>query len=339
MKMLTDCVQSDASNASQLKRKGGVVMDEYTFKKLNQVIKQLISDGKRKFAIYPFGKRGLELKELLNTRYGIEECGIIDNELSKLNDNGMIISVEEIQNKLDDDVLILLASDNPDSYNIIREQIYRVLPFERVIDVLSRSLVHDPLMYNVQPEWQKPRIGTLEMAAREIIRNNVEGSLAEVGVFKGDFSKEIVKLLPNRKMYLFDTFEGFDERDIEKNDQYIIDFQNDEETFKDTSVEMAVNNIGRYNYLEVRKGYFPETTQGLENEKFAFVSLDTDLYKPIKAGLEFFWYKMSRGGYIFVHDYTWGRVGDAVREFAKEYHTGYVPITDYCHSVIFVKSY
>ena len=38
-------------------------------------------------------------------------------------------------------------------------------------------------------------------------------------------------------------------------------------------------------------------------EKFAFVSLDTDLYKPTLAGLEFFWPRMSKGGFIFIHDF------------------------------------
>lgn len=41
----------------------------------------------------------------------------------------------------------------------------------------------------------------------------------------------------------------------------------------------------------IKKGYFPESIQNdenLKNEKFCFVSLDPDLYKPILEGLEFF---------------------------------------------------
>ena len=34
------------------------------------------------------------------------------------------------------------------------------------------------------------------------------------GVFRGEFASKINKCFPNSKLYLFDTFEGFDERDV-----------------------------------------------------------------------------------------------------------------------------
>lgn len=33
------------------------------------------------------------------------------------------------------------------------------------------------------------------------------------------------------------------------------------------------------------------------------MNLDTDLYQPIYAGLEFFWPKMNKGGVVMIHDY------------------------------------
>ena len=44
-----------------------------------------------------------------------------------------------------------------------------------------------------------------------------------------------------------------------------------------------------------KKGYFPESAHGID-EKFAFVSLDLDLYKPTLEGLRFFYPKMIKGG-------------------------------------------
>jgi O-methyltransferase len=38
----------------------------------------------------------------------------------------------------------------------------------------------------------------------------------------------------------------------------------------------------------VRKGYFPETAEDLEDE-FVFVSIDADLYEPIYNGLCYFY--------------------------------------------------
>lgn len=53
---------------------------------------------------------------------------------------------------------------------------------------------------------------------------------------------------------------------------------------------------------EIRKGYFPETTEGIE-DKFFFVNLDLDLYQPTLSGLEWFEERMMKGGIILIHDY------------------------------------
>ena len=62
---------------------------------------------------------------------------------------------------------------------------------------------------------------------------------------------------------------------------------------------MALVNILYRTNTVVIEGYFPETTVGLEDERFAFVSLDTDLYKPIYEGLKFFYPRLNPGGIIF----------------------------------------
>ena len=47
--------------------------------------------------------------------------------------------------------------------------------------------------------------------------------------------------------------------------------------------------------------------------------LDADLYKPTRAGLEFFYPRMSKGGYIFLHDYTSSESNYAVSRAADEF--------------------
>jgi len=59
------------------------------------------------------------------------------------------------------------------------------------------------------------RNATLELISKEINRYNVEGSAAELGVYKGNFAMQINYFLPDRKLYLFDTFEGFDSRETQ----------------------------------------------------------------------------------------------------------------------------
>lgn len=139
------------------------------------------------------------------------------------------------------------------------------------------------------------------------------------------------RFMPDRTLYLFDTFTGFDGRDIDENEEKLSYKFRRKNSLDDTNVELALSNIAYRANTVVRKGYFPDTAQGLEKEKFAFVSLDTDLYKPILSGLEFFWPRLSPGGTIFVDDLRHSEllgVRKAVIEFCKKESIGYVSLPD-----------
>jgi len=58
------------------------------------------------------------------------------------------------------------------------------------------------------------RVSSLVLIANEIYDKNILGNVAELGVFKGNFAGIINRVFPDKKLYLFDTFEGFDKRDI-----------------------------------------------------------------------------------------------------------------------------
>ena len=182
------------------------------------------------------------------------------------------------------------------------------------------------------------RSAILELCAQEILERNINGEIAEVGVYKGDFALKLSKLFPKRKLYLFDTFEGFDERDIALDRK----FSNaKKETFADTSVDLVSKKIP-HNILAIRKGYFPDTLISDDyKQQFAFVSLDTDLFKPIYDGLSFFYPRLVKGGYIFVHDYNnteYAGCKEAVNKYIQENNiTTIVPISDGWGTLIIVK--
>ena len=127
----------------------------------------------------------------------------------------------------------------------------------------------------------------------------IPGHIAEVGVFKGTTARLFHSLLPDKKILLFDTFTGFDERDI----------KNQNETSKassggwEVSFQRVKEYLGNSELIELYPGYFPETTQGIESKvNYALVHLDADLYNPQLAGLEYFYPKISPGGVLIVHD-------------------------------------
>ena len=53
------------------------------------------------------------------------------------------------------------------------------------------------------------RYRTFEFVAKEILQDKVEGAVAELGVFRGTFASLINEIFKEKRMYLFDTFEGF----------------------------------------------------------------------------------------------------------------------------------
>jgi O-methyltransferase len=140
------------------------------------------------------------------------------------------------------------------------------------------------------------RYATLGLAVARVLREEIPGAFAEVGVWRGETSAFVHRLAPERRYYLFDTFEGFPSRDLPAG---AVD-----ERFRDTSVEAVRRRVGSSPNVVLRPGYVPETLAGLEDERFAFVLLDLDLYDPTYASLEFFYPRMSPGAYLVVHDYN-----------------------------------
>lgn len=78
----------------------------------------------------------------------------------------------------------------------------------------------------------------------------------------------------------------------------------------------------------------------LTNEKYAFVSIDVDLYEPMYKGLYYFYENLNYGGYIMLHDYNnkgYSGVKVALRKFSEERKAPYFPICDSWGSAVIMK--
>jgi len=182
------------------------------------------------------------------------------------------------------------------------------------------------------------RVSTLELIAHEIRSRGVAGACAELGVFRGHFASRINEFFPDRTLYLFDTFDGFcaDQVDADKARGYV----HTEQDFSSTKLESVLVRMPNRNRCVPRVGRFPGTACGLENERFAFVSLDPDLFEPTYAGLQFFFPRLSDGGSILVHDYNddlYAGVRAAVDRFLSENRCAFVPVSDHYGSALIVK--
>lgn len=203
---------------------------------------------------------------------------------------------------------------------------------------LTKSLSYfDKSNHCLEPNLDFVRTSTLELCANEIKLKKLEGNIAEVGVYKGNFAMKLNLVFPEKTLYLFDTFEGFDVKDvaIEKEKNY----STSEQDFSDTSVDSVLNKMPNRNKCIVKKGFFPETAEGLE-ENYCFVSLDPDLYKPIYDGLVYFYPRLTRGGYIFIHDFNnegYKGARQAVIDFCNKFNIGFTPIPDNSGTAIITK--
>ncbi len=183
------------------------------------------------------------------------------------------------------------------------------------------------------------RVCSLQAVAEEIYTKSVPGSVAELGVYQGDFAKHISAAFPDRTLYLFDTFAGFHDKDRE------VDtgggFSSAAEDFSDTTVDLVLKKMEHPEKVTIRAGYFPESVQDSEKkDSFAFVSIDTDLYKPIYEGLQFFYPRLARGGFIFLHDYNsndYPGVKAAVRKYCEEEGINCFPLVDPCGTAVITK--
>ena len=163
------------------------------------------------------------------------------------------------------------------------------------------------------------RMRCFELVVKEIKKRNVPGSVAEVGVFRGEFAQYISAAFPERNCYLCDSFDGFDTIEADSEMQKNNATKAFVEAYKDTSEQIVMKRMPYKDRVIIRKGFFPDTMIEVD-EIFAFVSIDMDFENSIYEGLKYFYPRLSKGGYIFVHDYNSSLYGveKAVDRYEKE---------------------
>lgn len=183
------------------------------------------------------------------------------------------------------------------------------------------------------------RVGIMRLIAEQINSLGIPGDVAELGVYRGDFARLINAAFRERRIHLFDTFEGFAPQDIavERENGYSLADVGD---FGGTAKDAVDKRLFYRDKAVFHKGFFPDTFNACRDLGFAFVSLDADLYSPTAAALPLFWDRLSPGGVIMVHDYNstqFRGVRKAVDDFCKEQGILPLPICDLHGSAILRK--
>lgn len=148
--------------------------------------------------------------------------------------------------------------------------------------------------------------------------SNLDGDVAEVGVYTGGSAKIIADYLywmgSTCKVHLFDTFQG-----IPKVDN--IDSNIFRKSLFTSDYYKVKSYLECYPNIEIYPGLFPKTGKCVKDKKISFVHIDVDTYQSTFDSLEFFYHKMVNNGIMLIHDYsTVPGVKNSVDDFCRLYN-------------------
>lgn len=199
----------------------------------------------KRIAIFGAGQAGAMVRTWLPARQ--ELLCFIDNDKEKqgkMPDGLPVLSLEEALRLQPEE--IILAILNAEAERMILKQIEET-GFTGTCTCLGSIR-----------ELQDVRLSALRLQAREIEAWKIPGDVAELGVYQGAFAAEINRLFPERRLWLFDTFEGFHARDLAIEAERT-GVKTQRRSFSDTTIELVRSRLPHPEMARFIKGYFPES--------------------------------------------------------------------------------
>lgn len=153
---------------------------------------------------------------------------------------------------------------------------------------------------------------------------HLDGDVVECGVWRGGSARllreEILRDAADKKLYLFDSFEGMAAVDSEQDRHSVGDFQDTSLDHVQAFVAGAEGDDPK-GVAVFRKGWIPDTFKGLSKIKICFAHIDLDLYQSILDSLNFVYPRLAGRGVIVFDDYGFAScpgARQAVDEFFRD---------------------
>lgn len=180
------------------------------------------------------------------------------------------------------------------------------------------------------------RTKNIDQMVKYVINNNIPGDMIDIGVYEGYSSKLLIENLircksTDRKIYLYDTFEGMPLPTEEDGEKIIkIHKQETNNSLVNSSkwargtLEGVQKHIQKLKYPKEKihyvKGMVEDTLPNHKHKQIAYLRLDTDFYSSTKVELKYLYPYISPGGVIIVDDYDSKFIGctRAVHEYFDE---------------------
>jgi O-methyltransferase len=132
----------------------------------------------------------------------------------------------------------------------------------------------------------------------------VPGAAAEIGSYRGGSAYFIANAFTQFTggevpMHVFDTFEGHPADAVTEHDPFQTAGR-----FQRTTYDRVRKFLRPFAQLQIHKGDVLQMLPGLAESVYRLVHIDTDLYEPTVACLDYFGGRMSPGGVIVLDDYA-----------------------------------
>jgi O-methyltransferase len=164
------------------------------------------------------------------------------------------------------------------------------------------------------------RLRVIAKSIEKIDAEGIEGDIVECGVWKGGVVILARLLSPNRKVWLYDTFNGManlSEFDTTK-DGYVMPEGKAAVSQYEVARNLAETYTLHHDRIRFVEGRVEDTLLDRNNlpEKIALLHLDTDWYHSTKIELIVLWPRLTKGGVLIVDDYGhWKGSRKAVEEY------------------------
>ena len=182
------------------------------------------------------------------------------------------------------------------------------------------------------------RMFSLYQAVEYVLKNNIPGDFVECGVWRGGSSMLIARIMElrnirNRKIYLYDTFEGMSEPTSDDKDyagRQAGTLLKAHEANKETSVwcladlQDVRNNMSKTGLSEAQivyvQGKVEDTLPGtMPDAEIALLRLDTDWYASTLHELIHLYPRLVTNGVLIIDDYGhWQGCRKAVDEYFQQ---------------------
>lgn len=125
---------------------------------------------------------------------------------------------------------------------------------------------------------------------------SLDGDVVECGTYSGGTAYLLAfvmkaKVNGDKRLHLFDTFEGMPDIAVSERDAHAPG------DFADTSLDYVRRRLQKFPFVEFHPGFIPDTFAEIANlNRFSFIHVDVDIYPTALECCKSFWPRLTQGG-------------------------------------------